>query len=323
MTETARSDRLAAVASRRSSAPAWARHAGSVAGVLLGAVLLYSAWGKALDAAGVGTIYARKGLMPAGFATAIVTAAVALEAALGAALVVNLRRKIVLLGATLLMAGFFGLTLYEFLFPAPDASNCGCFGNLVVRTPGQALAGDGAFLVLALVAWLGRPRVRRANARWLLPVAGLVAALGLSIAAPRLPVDDLATRLKPGTRVASLGIDEVVPELQRGRSVVLLIDRADPATRAAMERINRNLALPPDRKVQVFGLAEENEELAAEFTWTAAPAFEVRGAPFMTLKPLYRRLPRTFLVEDGVVRRTWEGLPDDATLEALAAGKTP
>ncbi len=47
----------------------------------------------------------------------------------------------------------------------------------------------------------------------------------------------------------------------------------------------------------------------ATFRWTQAPIFEVREAPATLLRPLYRRLPRSFEVADGAVTATWPGLP--------------
>lgn len=135
-------------------------------------------------------------------------------------------------------------------------------------------------------------------------------------------MDDWATQLKPGVRVAALRLDEIVPELQRGRSLVLLLDRADEKTRAEVARVNKELALKAGQTA-VFGLAEENERLALEFTWTASPAFDVRSAPFMLLKPLYRTLPRAFLVEDGKVIKVWNSIPPDEALAALAEGRNP
>ncbi len=299
-----------------------ARWIGNLAGALLGLVLLYSAWGKALDPHGTADIYVRKGLLPAGIGTLVIVLAVALEAGLGAALLAFLRRPLVLAAATALMLGFFGLTTYEYFYPAKDASSCGCFGNLIVRSPAQAVIGDGAFVLLAFAAWIGRPR-SAGPVRWAVAVAASVAAGLFALVAPRLPVDGLATLLKPGVKVRETRIDELLPELQRGLSFVMLIDRADPATRARVPHLNEVLDPDQNQHVKVLALAEENEQLKGEFMWGAAPAFEVRDAPYTTLKPLYRTLPRCFLVKDGVVQKVWNGIPDDTTLGAIAAGRTP
>jgi hypothetical protein len=316
VTETSYATPLVASATRP-----WLRWIGAAAGVLLGLVLLYSAWGKALDPHGTGEIYARRGLLPASLAGLVVMSAVAVEAALGLALLFNLRRSPLLALATLMMTAFFALTAWEYVHPPADGSGCGCFGNLISRTPGQAALQDGFFVVLALLAWLGRP-ARVAPRRWAVPAAGFVVAFAFAALAPRFVGDDTATRLAPGVKVASLRLDEIVPEAQRGTSLVLLIDRGDATTKAAVPRINELLVLK-NGPCGVFALAEPNAELATSFTWEAGPAFDVREAPYSLLKPLYRTLPRAFLVTDGVVVRTWTGLPGDAELAALAEGRTP
>ena len=297
------------------------RLVGAPAGFLLGLVLLASAWTKGVDPEGFAEQIVRLGLLPAGFAYWGGLLVIGLEAALGVALLAGLRRRPILVAVTLMMAGFVGITAWEFFHPLEDYSSCGCFGNLVQRTPGQALAEDLGFLLLAALAWLGRP-TREFRRRWALVPAGFAAGVALALLAPSLPLDDLATRLRPGVTVASLRLDEIVPELQEGTHLVLLLDRADEATRAEIPRVNEHLALVGG-PVDVFGVAEENEELEVEFLWTAGPAFDVRGAPWSMLKPLYRRLPRSFLVKDGVVVRVWNGIPPDEDLDRLAAGKVP
>lgn len=297
-----------------------ARIVGIVASVALAGVLLFSAWAKGLDPHGFADQMVRDGFLSAGLAFPAAVAVVAIEAALAAGLLLA-RRPVVLIGSTLLMAGFFGLALYQYLYPPTDPSSCGCFGNLVLQSPGQHLLVNSLFVLLALLAWLARDRTLRMPwLSWGVVLVALVAGTGLPLAAPTLPVDHLATQLKPGAEIGALRIDEILPELQVGQHLVLLIDRADEQTREDIARVNEIVAMSFDSQVQVFGLAEENEELAMEFFWTAGPAFDVRGAPWSLLKPLYRTLPRTFLVEDGKVTRVWNEIPDEQTLQKIAEG---
>ncbi|MCU0254699.1 MAG: hypothetical protein MUE47_09200 [Acidobacteria bacterium] len=295
---------------------------GTVSGFLLGLVLLFSAWAKALDPEGFAQLIVERGLMPAALAFWAGIAVIAFEAALGAALAVNLRRPVVLVPAALMMFFFLALSAWTYVYPSKEASSsCGCFGNLIASSPGQALARDVVLVALALLSFLGRPR--RPAGGWRAALAGLAAvAFGaFAWAAPSLPLDNLATRLKPGITAASLRIDELIPELQDGTRLVLLLDRADEATRAEIARVNEKLALA--RPDAVFGLAKQDDALANEFQWTAGPAFEVRDAPQSMLKPFYRRLPRAFLVDDGRIVKVWERIPGDDVLAALAEGRMP
>lgn len=294
---------------------------GTVSAVLLGLVLIFSAWAKALDPEGFAQLIVERGLMPASLAFWAGLGVIAFEAALGVSLVANLRRPIVLVPAALMMLFFLALSARGYAYPSQEASSCGCFGNLIPSSPGQALARDAVLFGLALLAFVGRSRQPAARWRFALSAASAVAFGAFALAAPSLPLDNLATRLKPGVTAASLRIDEIIPELQDGTRLVLLLDRADETTRAEIARVNEKLALA--RPDAVFGLARPDDALANEFQWTAGPAFEVRDAPQSMLKPFYRRLPRAFLVDGGTIAKVWEGIPGDDVLVALAEGRTP
>jgi hypothetical protein len=294
---------------------------GTVSGVLLGLVLVFSAWAKALDPAGFAELIVERGLMPSSLAFWGGVAVIAFEAALGACLVLNLRRPAVLVPAALLMLFFLALSAWTYFYPSKEASSCGCFGNLIASSPGQALARDAVLMGLALLAFAGLPRRAAGRLRPALAALAGLAFGAFALAAPSLPLDNLATRLKPGITAASLRIDEVIPELQDGTRLVLLLDRADEQTRGEIARVNEQLALA--RPDAVFGLARPDDALANEFQWTAGPAFEVRDAPQSMLKPFYRRLPRAFLVENGEIVKVWEGIPGNDVLVALAEGRAP
>ena len=294
---------------------------GTVGAVLLGLVLIFSAWAKALDPEGFAQLIVERGLMPASLAYSAGVAMIAFEAALGACLLLNLRRPIVLVPVALMMLFFLALSAWTWVYPTKEPSSCGCFGNLIASSPGQALARDVVLFGLALLAFLGRPRRPAAGWRAALAAAAGVAFGAFAVAAPALPLDNLATRLKPGVTAASLRIDEIIPELQDGTRLVLLLDRADEKTFGEVARINEKLALA--RPDAVFGLARQDDVLASQFQWTAGPAFDVRDAPQSMLKPFYRRLPRAFLVDRGTIVKVWEGIPGDDVLIALAEGRAP
>lgn len=301
----------------------WAVWVGRIAAILLSLVLIYSAWGKALDPQGTAEIFLRKGFLPAAIAFWIIVASVGFELGLGVALLAGLRRIPVLLGACLLMTAFFGLTGYEFFFPTKETSSCGCFGNLVVRSPAQAFAQDGFFVLLAFLSWLGRPRGSQRVLPWLLAVLAGIAGCIFAFWAPSLPIDDWATLVKPGVRAVDLrAIVEKVPELQRGNQLLLILDRADQATRDEMARVNRYLVNQASN-TGVFGIAEDNPTLEGEFQWTAAPGFRMESLLFSNIKPLYRKLPRVALFSDGRVIKVWNKIPDDQELNAMAEGRIP
>ncbi len=296
---------------------------GTAGGVFLGLVLLVAAWAKALDPQGFATQVHADGLDRLLPAIAVALCAIGLEVGLGVALVLGVRRLWVLVPAVALVLFFLFLTGRVYWLSAhgvaPDDAGCGCFGNLVTRTPAEAFWQDMALLVPALaLAFVGRDRAgsRAPRGRAAFALAAAVAAMLFAWRSPSLPLDDLATRLKPGVRLADLCagsgreracLDGVAPELASGRHLVVMADLEDPAFQKSVRALNAYVTgggAPP-----LAVLAGASLEQGRAFGWRFGPSFPVTEAPPALLKPLYRRLPRSFVVEDGRVTRTYPGLP--------------
>ena len=146
---------------------------------------------------------------------------------------------------------------------------------------------------------------------WLITAA----AVTLGWFAPGLPIDDLATRLAPGRAVSSicagrgeerLCLPTLIPELASGRHLVVLLDLERKGMDAEVESLNRYLLANASPRLWVLAAATAEQNRA--FFWKYGPAFEVREAPPSMLRPLYRSLPRSFVVWDGKVTETWSGL---------------
>lgn len=319
------------------AAPAarWRSIVGYLGGALLGLVFLVAAWAKTLDPAAFSAQIEREGL--AFWLPAVVVAliALALEVGLGSALVLGLRRLWVLVPVTLLVIFFVFLTgraYYRFTQGEVVDEGCGCFGNLVDRTPAEAFWQDLAVMAPALVlAWWARGRAR-ALPRLRLGVVGVLTAATVLVAwkAPELPLDDLATRLKPGADALSfcagraedgnrICLDALVPELGHGEHLVILTELGDSLSAAEVARINEYVWAAQGPRLWVLASASPEELFA--FKWQRAPAFEVREVPAALLRPLYRTLPRSFLTRDGVVLATYPGLPPQLPVAVVAAAE--
>jgi uncharacterized membrane protein YphA (DoxX/SURF4 family) len=304
------------------SAPGAGRWVGRLGALVLGLVLLVAAAAKALDPLAFAQQIHAQGLDVVLSAPTLAVLAIALEVALGLLLVLGVRRLWVLAPAALLVAFFVFLTGRDAWRAAhgtlPADAACGCFGNLVERTPMQALWQDVLLLVPALAAaFVARDRGGRfPAARTALAAAGTVGAAAFAVAAPALPLDDYATRLRPGASAVALCagsgdervcLDSIVPELASGRHLVVLADLGDQTFGRAVNRLNEFASSPGEPSLWVVAAASPEEKNA--FFWRYGPTFEIRDAPAALLRPLYRRLPRGFLVQDGRVVRTWSGLP--------------
>lgn len=298
----------------------WLPVLGWLGGAVLGGVLLFAAYGKALDPGAFAEQITAEGLALLFPARAWAVALIAVEVGLGLALVINLRHRPVLIAATALVLLFVFLTGRTYWRAAhgiaPPSASCGCFGNLVERSPAQAFWQDLLLLVPPLVlAWFARPRPKRLGVK--LGATGMAtgAAALFATLSPGLPLDDLATRLKPGARLSELcvGADEArvclagaVPEIAAGRHWVVLVDPDATDFPALVDRLNVHALAR--REPPASALADITPERQTELFWRYAPAFDLHETPAALLRPLYRALPRSFLVEEGRVVQTWRGL---------------
>lgn len=314
--------------------PPWKGVLGLAGGIFLGGVLLVAAWAKILDPVAFAQQISLEGLDFALPASVVAVIALALEVGLGSALLLGIRRLWILVPSALLVLFFLWLTGRAYWLTAHglrDASeSCGCFGSLVQRTPAEAFWQDLLLLVppllLAFLArrWgSGRAVAPRLAAVLLLTVAGLVVAWK----APELPLDDLATRLKPGVAPSDLCIggegqevclDMVVPELDTGEHVVILADLEDEGFTSAIDALNDYVFEGQGPTLWVLSSADQQQQRRFFFQW--APSFEIREAPAPLMRPLYRRLPRSFRVVDGRVVETYSGLPPLDRLATSSAG---
>jgi uncharacterized membrane protein YgcG len=337
------------------------RAIGILGGCVLGGILLVAVWGKALDPAAFAEQIHADGLdrlLPAGVLALL---ALALEAGLGLALLLAVRRLWVLVPATLLVVFFLLLNGRAYWLAAHGqagaAASCGCFGNLVQRTPAEAFWQDLALLALPLaLAFVGRDRdqPRLPAVRTALVALFAIAVPVFAWRAPELPLDDLATRLAPGAtmstvcaggggggagrsggrsgggsggaaggsaagaRAGTVCLDTVAPELDHGNHLVVLDDVDDPALARAVAGLNAYADAPGAAAVWVLTASEAKRQRL--FFWRWGPTFKIVEAPPELLRPLYRRLPRSFAVQDGRVTATFSGLPPLPRRTAGASG---
>ncbi|HEV8630854.1 MAG TPA: MauE/DoxX family redox-associated membrane protein [Thermoanaerobaculia bacterium] len=292
---------------------------GRAAAAALGLVLLVATVAKALDPQAFAEMLQGQGLTLGLPPLVAALLALALEGGLGLLLLLGVRRPWSLVAATLLVVTFVVLNGWDWWRAAHGAAmpaGCGCFGNLVQRSPAAAFWQDLALLLsLLLLARVGLPpRAASLPPRRLAAVGvGAAALVLLAWRAPELPLDDVATRLRPGIEVAKVCagttprvcLTTVAPDLVRGRTWVTLVDLEDAAHWAdALNRFSSQSGNPP-----VLALAAASPADVSAFTWQWGPSFPLHDAPAALLRPLYRRLPRSFLVEDGRVVRTLSGLP--------------
>lgn len=291
----------------------------SLAGWILGATLLLAGGLKALDPAAFASQIESEGLAVLLPAMAWAVLMIGLEIGLGAALVLGHRQDWLLAVTTALVGLFLFLTGRSWWLwsrgELDEDAACGCFGTLVERTPAEAFRQDLLLLLPALVLlWLLRRFPPRQLWAWAPPAIAVAAAM-FSILAPDLPLDDLATRLRPGKHLSDLCaggdepgeracIDLLVPELAEGEHWVVMSDLENPRLVERIADLNEAVSAGDS----VWLLTPDEQPAIQAFLFTAGPSFAVREVPANLLRPFYRRLPRSFRIVDGTVAETRSGV---------------
>ncbi|HSR49526.1 MAG TPA: MauE/DoxX family redox-associated membrane protein [Acidobacteriota bacterium] len=305
------------------SRPRWRVGLGKLGGVILGAVLLFAAWAKAIHPDLFLESIQHHGLDFLLSAQTVAYIALALEIVLGTLLITGTDRLWVLWPSAALVVFFMYLTGHNYYLDAQglleEGADCGCFGSLVQRTPAEAFWQDLLLLVPPLLlAFWGRRLGSSSFPVWRTAAGVVLAAAGLWLAvnAYELPLDDYATRLSPGDRVEDICLGEGAGEvcladmlngIDEGAHLVILTRLDNQKFLAAIPEINQYVADASGPKLWVATPALPQEVF--QFTFSHGPAFEPREMPETFLKPLTRKLPRSFLVRDGVVEETYSGLP--------------
>ena len=187
----------------------WRRSIAATGAGVVGGTLLVGAWGKLLDPIAFAQTLRLEGItswLGSGWYPETVPAllVIAIEVVLGSLLVLGVRYRVTLVTTGLLVAFFLFLTGRSWWrdlhgIVVGDAASCGCFGNLLDRSPREAFFQDAVLLVPGLLlATLALPQRHTLGRR--VAIAWMITALAVALGwfAPGLPIDDIATRLAPG-----------------------------------------------------------------------------------------------------------------------------
>jgi len=234
----------------------------------------------------------------------------AVEAGLGIALLVNWRPRICLSMGVFLMALFLGLTSLAW-YRGTDM-DCGCFGALVERTPGQAAAEDVVMLALLVMAWrwgtrrwpaFAGPRARQALFLGTL-TALVVTAVRFYPESGRLESSDL----QPGLSLNGLKLRGIQHDLSEGDYLVELFSPRCTRCMRTVSTLNRWLetpGLPPVVGVTVYAVGSDEME---HFRQQMRPRYPIATVSTADWRRLTWRhgYPRLAYLQNGVVRQVWE-----------------
>ncbi|MBI3448392.1 MAG: DoxX family protein [Acidobacteria bacterium] len=288
---------------------------GRLALILMGGVFLLAGSLKAVDPAGFTEQVAGYGIGPASLAPIVTYTLIPLEIAVGIALLLDFRRRWAVGLAAGLLVGFLGLMAWTW-HTGGNVGECGCFGRFVERTPAETVAEDLGFLLLSAAGLMAPARGPGGRVRGGFVLAGALAAAGFLPLAPGLPLDGFVTGLTPGVKLDDLKLSLPDASLQTGTHLVALLALKEEASTKAADGLNALAAAPGAPAIAV--IYADEEQVKDAFFWAHAPVYPMYQVVHGELRRLYRRLPRFFLLEDGVVKTVWETLPGASAINASA-----
>ena len=232
-----------------------------------------------------------------------------LECGLGLGLLLHWRPRLMFPAATALMAFFLGLMIYAWRLGATE--DCGCFGTLVNRSPGEAAVEDLIMLALLVFGWWGTRSLpapaRPARARL---VAGGT-ALALVVAGFRFFPDARRLEdsdLQPGVKLVGLPLKGQDLDLMEGDYLVTLFSPRCGRCQNEVPLLNKLNAVPDLPPIIALSSFPQNSRAMADFKNQLQPRYAIASISMTDFRRLtYKHgYPRLAFVRDGVVRSVWE-----------------
>jgi uncharacterized membrane protein YphA (DoxX/SURF4 family) len=274
----------------------------------VGGVFVVAGVLKSLDVVGFARDIALHKILGPGTSAVLARILVPLEIVTGLAAILGYRRRLALAVLAASLVVFIAATGWAWAHG--NTEGCGCFGRYAARTPLEVIVEDALMLAGCALALVLMPRSSAAPpGRWRAATVGVVAVLAavFTLASPRLPIDGIATALRPGATISGLGLDAIAGNLDQGDRLLAVLVLDEEPSRKAVAGLNALAASPGCPPIT--GLTSAPEDKRAEFFWTYGPSFEILEVPSADLKRLYRRAPRVFQVHNGAVLRVWESIP--------------
>jgi hypothetical protein len=278
-----------------------------VAPGLVGLVFLGTGTLKALDSIRFFEQVRRYRVLPPVAALPAAILFIAVECALGLALVIGLSSWL-LPAAALMLVAFAALTAWA--ASTERVQDCGCYGGLVMLTPAQSLALDGLYVALLIAAWVMTPADGFAPAawKWALVLSVAAVALAASWKSLRTPLVDLAL-LRVGRTWRRSWLKHYPRDVTRGSHFVVFLSRDCPYCKRWVPLLNV-IEVQPDLPSVVAVMSLQGDELQG-FLREHLIAFPVTHMPQSLVSLMVNAYPTAALLENGLIKEKWIGeLPE-------------
>ena len=228
------------------------------------------------------------------------------ECGLGVALIFFYRPKIVMPLTAILFLIFAGVTGWAWATGATE--NCGCYGDWIQHTPGQAVIENLVLLAATVLAWIGSrhnptPRTRiKGRAVIIACLIGL--AMPVAFGLPTWEMNHAGPEPPRFGPIQVRGLGEV--DLNVGGYLIVLMGTDCLHCQEAIPDLN-SLAQDPDLPM-LIALCTSEEADCVEFTERFLPIFPIGHISDDLFWHLLGDgdLPRTILLQEGRTRHVWD-----------------
>jgi hypothetical protein len=277
---------------------------------LVGATFLWAAGIKAIAPHTFSRHLMALGWIPRRWMALAVTAAAALEAGLGIALLVNLAPGLLLPSTFALLFVLTGTAVWG--VRSGKTTDCGCYGGYIQPSIGQSVGLNALFASLVAAAWLAQPRVMVSAAWQLIVVAATIIVFGaLTHSAQRFKMKHgrpmiETSPLRVGRRWKHSSAGGATSNVEGEIFVSYLGPDCPHCARWVkwLNAIHQSPGLPA-----VVGVVAASGEQLDSYIAEKGIRFPVATVSRTLMGRLTEAVPTTVLVNAGKIAELWEGMP--------------
>ncbi len=232
-----------------------------------------------------------------------------LEFVLGIALIVNWRPQITLPFSAALLVFFTGLMIYAWKIGATE--DCGCFGSLVNRSPGEAAIEDLVMLGLVIIAWWGRRPLGSVSSKRSNQILSAAVIVAVSLFAIRyFPEASRADNsdLQVGVKLRGLPLQGVELDITEGEFIVALFSPTCGRCQKEVPKLNEFDQMPDLPPVVGLSSFPIESKALEKFKEHLRPNYKIATISLTDFRRLtYNHgYPRLAYLNNGEVRAVWE-----------------
>lgn len=252
---------------------------------------------------------------------------IAVECALGTALIVGYQRRLMIPVTVGLFLIF--LAALGWAWSTGATTDCGCFGSWVKRTPAQAFLEDLLLLFATGAAWMltRHEPVRFRPLRLGVVATAVIAGLAMTAVASNSqrqsndPVARLQAQAAQDSPFKNLVVSGLTTDVLRGLHLVALIDTGCEHCQASIPALNQ-LSAQLNGSPSLAALCSNKEQEVTQFQQKFSAQFPIGRISHDDFLRLFERgqPPRIFLLRDSAVVKIWDGtVPLEAEVKSLAS----